>query len=828
MKILTWLALASLFIFNSLDISAQRPKRYNSSEIFKKMQKLNVLGNALYIAAHPDDENTRLITYLSNASLINTAYLSLTRGDGGQNSIGPEQSELLGVIRTQELLSARGVDGGSQYFTRVMDFGYSKSAEETLNIWNKDEILYDVVWVIRKFRPDVIITRFPADHRAGHGQHEISAIVADEAFEMAADPTIFPDQLEYVDVWQPDRLLLNTGRWWNPDIGESEGVTSVDIGEYDPLSGLSYSELGADSRSQHKSQAFGVTWRRGESKEFLEYIKGSKPESGIFDGIDISWNRIGRKDIEEVVSGLIQNYNFENPSKNIDACLKLRTLIETVEEENWKIKKLKELDDIIKSCLGIYLETTSDHSYMSPGDEVTFNMEMTNRSDLEVNIRHISSSSLKYDTLLQETLVYNQPLKINTKKTIPDGINETSPFWLKTPQENYRYQIDDPADYGRAISSESLVFDIGVEVKGQFISFEIPVTYTWTDRMAGQQYKSLEIGPRLFVDIVEKVLIYPDNNGKNVNINITTRNQPAKGILHLKLPEGWMTVPQQINFDLDQNESADFRFILNPPEAPSTGKITAIASIESHEYDRRLVEVSYDHFPKQAVYLPSEAEIVKLDIQKKGDRLAYIQGAGDDVGASLEQIGYEVIYVNELNIHSVDFKSFDAIVFGIMAFNNNAYLAEYSQNILDFVDGGGTVIVQYNNIRIGTKSPIIHPYPIEFSGSSARVRVSVEDAEVRFIDPENPVLNYPNKITSMDFDNWVQERGLYFPVSWDEQYTPVLSSNDPGEDPLNGGLLVAKSGKGYYIYTTYAWFRQLPAGVPGAYRIFANMLSIGR
>ena len=828
MKIFTWLALACLFIFTSSDISAQRPKRYNSAEIFKKMQKLNILGNALYIAAHPDDENTRLITYLSNASLINTAYLSLTRGDGGQNSIGPEQSELLGVIRTQELLSARGVDGGSQYFTRVMDFGYSKSADETLNIWNKDEILYDVVWVIRKFQPDVIITRFPADSRAGHGQHETSAIAANEAFDMAANPSVFPDQLEYVDVWQPERLLLNTGRWWNPDIGDTENVTSVDIGEYDPLTGLSYSELGADSRSQHRSQAFGVTWRRGESKEYLEYLKGSKPESGLFDGIDISWNRVGRQDIENAVKNLLENYNFENPAQNIDAFLKVRALIETVEDDIWRTKKLGEIEDIIKACMGLYLETTADHSYLSPKDDVTFNMEMTNRSDIEVKLKHISSIALKYDTLLQQTLANNQPLRINTKKIIPEGIKETTPFWLRTPQENYRYNIENPEDYGRAISPPPIFFDFEVEIMGQFIAFRIPVTYTWTNRMEGQQYKPLEVGPRLFVEIQEKVLIYPDNDGKNVNVSISSKNQSLSGTLQLEIPVGWSVLPQQVNISVEPNETADFQFTLIPPETASSGKIKAIAKVNGSEYDRRLAEVSYDHFPKQAIYLPAEAKIVKLDIQKRGDKVAYIQGAGDDVGASLEQIGYDVTYVSEHNIESINLGSFDAIVFGIMAFNNYAYLVDYSQNILDFVEGGGTVILQYNNIRIGVKSPIIHPYPIEFSGRSSQVRVSVENAEVRFLDPENSILNYPNKISSIDFDNWVQERGLYFPVKWDEHYTAVLSSNDPGEDPLDGGLLVAKYGKGYFIYTSYAWFRQLPAGVPGAYRIFANMISVGK
>lgn len=826
-KIIQFLILPfSIFLIS--DLNAQTPKRYNSSEIYKMIQKMNVLGNALYVAAHPDDENTRMITYLSNAELINTAYLSLTRGDGGQNSIGPEQSELLGVIRTQELLSARRVDGGTQFFTRVMDFGYSKSADETLNIWNKDELLEDAIWVIRKFKPDVIITRFPSDKRAGHGQHETSAIIAEEAFEMSADQNIFPDQLKFVDPWQPSRIFVNTGRWWNPNIQESDSVISMDIGEYDPLTGLSYSELGADSRSQHRSQAFGVTWRRGTSNEYLEFVKGVELKPSLFEGIDITWNRINRGDIESDVSEILKKYNFRSPAASIPDLIVLRGKINGIKDKFWKEKKVSEIDEIIMASSGLYLEATSGKSYLSPEDTVDIQLEMTNRSNTEIIVLGVNSQAFGYDTLMDVTLENNIPLNLSISKQLKNGVRETSPYWLEKPVKNFKYEISDQSLKGLAQNPVSLKFDIKLKINNEVISYSVPVVYTWTDRMEGQQYEPLEIGPKLFVEITDGVFIFPDEMEKNITVKLDTRSQAVKGKLSIKLPAGWEIEPEMQDFDLKPFETAFYQYRLFPSKASSKGFIQAVADIEGKDYDRKLVVVEYEHFPRQAIFLPAMAEVVKLDIKKKGSKIAYIKGAGDEVGSNLEQIGYEVTYVDESNIHLVDLQDYDALVFGIMAFNNHIYLRDYNEKFLQYIENGGNVIIQYNNIRIGTKSPILLPYPIEFSGRSASVRVSVEDAEVRILKPDHEILNSPNKIITDDFKGWVQERGLYFPVSWDDHYQAVLSSNDPGENALDGGLLVAKYGKGHYIYTSYAWFRQLPAGVPGAYRIFANLISIGK
>ncbi len=825
-----FIALTLIFYFTGMinPVFSQRPERYSSGDIYKGLQKLNVLGSALYIAAHPDDENTRLITYLSKAKMVNTAYLSLTRGDGGQNSIGPEQAELLGIVRTQELLSARKMDGGSQFFTRAMDFGYSKSAEETLTIWDREALLSDMIWIIRKFKPDVLITRFPPDERAGHGQHESSAILAAEAFDKANNSEVFPEQLNYVDPWQPERIIFNIPFWWNTDLEEKEGVFSVDIGEYDPLSGLSYSELGADSRSQHRSQAFGVTWIRGTSKEYLEHWKGSKPSNTIFDKIDISWNRVDRPDIDKLIQDILKSYNFRDPSASLPLLLLVRKKIVDLNDDFWKEKKIKEVNELIKACLGLYFEATTNKSYASPGDSVVFNFEFTNRSDKKVILSRISSSSVNMDTIMSTSLEENNSILLKISRLLSENVPETSPFWLENPRNGYHYTINDEMKRGRANNIEPIIFQAELNISGYNITYDIPIVYTWTDRMRGQQYEPFEFGPKLFTEIKNGVYIFPDQSEKPLEVMIFSKNQAVMGTLQLEVPEGWSYTPKQISFNLEPESSESVFFNLIPPSETSEGTVKAVAICKGDSFDRKVIRIEYDHFPKQLVYLPAEATVVKIDINKRGNNVGYIMGAGDEVGESLAQIGFNITTINKENIDQLNLKQFDAIVFGIMAFNNNDYLSAYEDIFLDYVKGGGNIIVQYTNIRIGLKSNIVKPYPIEFSRSSARVRISEEDASVNIRIPDHPVLNFPNKITSKDFDGWVQERGLYFPVSWDNQYDAVISSFDTGEEPLDGGLLVAGYGKGYYVYTSYSWFRQLPAGVPGAYRIFANMISLGK
>jgi LmbE family N-acetylglucosaminyl deacetylase len=819
-----------LFTLSSLTFS-QRPQSHSASEIEMMLDKLNVLGTALYMAAHPDDENTRLITYLSKDRKMYTAYLSLTRGDGGQNSIGPEIREELGMIRTQELLAARGIDGGQQFFVRAIDFGYSKTSEETFTKWGREELLSDVVWVIRKFKPDVIINRFPPNSNAGHGQHQASAILSIEAFKLAADPNAFPEQLKYVEPWQPKRIFLNTGRWWNPDItDDSDSVISVNIGAYNPVLGKSYSEIAAESRSQHKSQSFGVSSSRGYQPEYLELIDGTLAKSDLAEGIDMSWSRLGSEYsfLKEKVNRIKSKFDFRNPSGIVPDLIDLRKEIESISNEFWKKRKLGEVDVLIKACMGLYFEAVTHEKSVVPGDSVYLHVEVINRSDIPATITGLSSATLRSDTLLQRNLEENIGIELIWPAVLPDGAPYTIPYWLEKQSKGELYNVSDQNKIGQPMSEPALKVDFKIEVLGETLNYHFPVVYKWNDHIKGEQYEPLEIIPPVFVSLSEKSYVFANGGDKEITLTVKAGHDSVSGQLQLNHPEGWQSSPEKQNFKLGQKgEEQSFIFTLQPPPSASDATLEAQAVVDGKVFNRDVYVIDYPHIPVKNTYPFAQSKIVKIELDKGiNTKIGYIEGAGDDVAASLAQIGYEVTMLNESNMEQTDFSQFDAIVVGIMAFNNLPYLQQYHDALLEYVNNGGNLVVQYNNIRIGMKADIPMPYPIEFTRRSSQCRVSVEDAPVEILAPNHPVMNQPNQITTPDFNGWVQERGLYFPIEWDDNYTAILSSHDPGEDPLNGGLLVAPYGKGNYVYTAYSWFRQLPAGVPGAYRIIANIISL--
>jgi len=818
------------FLYISVQVLAQSPKPMNAAEILLSLKKLNVLGTVLYIAAHPDDENTRLITYLSKERKVRTGYLSLTRGDGGQNSIGNEIQELLGIVRTQELLSARRIDGGEQFFSRAIDFGYSKTAEESLRIWGRDEVLYDVVWVIRNFRPDVIITRFPADRRAGHGQHEASAILAKEAFSLAADKSAYPEQLKHVETWQSKRLLLNTGRWWNDSIkADYPGVITVNVGEYNALLGKSYSEIAARSRSQHKSQGFGVSAQRGELIEFLEHVKGDETTKDLFEGINLDWSQLGNgKHIGTMVEELIRSFNPEKPADIVPGLLKVRKEIEQINNDYWKKVKLNEVDRLVKACLGLYLEVSAEDNTFTPGDSIELKVEAVNRSNVPVSLKSIDFN-VEVDGINKICkLQYNQREDFEHAFVIPEKIPFSNPYWLREEGSLGLYQVEDKTKIGKPQNDPPLLAIFEMDITGETITYEVPIVKKWTSFIQGEQYEPIAITPPVFINLSDNVYLFPDSNPELITVSVISGKDSIDGDVSLKVPEDWQVKPAYHPFQLaGKGDEAEFNFMVIPPEQPGTEFITAKATLNEKKYDQSLVTINYDHIPKQILFPKAKAKVVRLDLVSEGKDIGYIMGAGDEVASSLEQVGYNVTFLHDENLGKVDLSKFEAIVFGVMAFNNLDYLDKYEDNILNYVKEGGTVIVQYNNARFPFSSELIAPYDIEFASSSFHARVSVEEAEVRFLKPDHPVLNNPNRITQEDFKNWIQERGLYFPKDWEESFAAVLSSNDPGEDPKDGGLLVAPYGEGYYVYTGYSWFRELPAGVPGAYRIFANMIALG-
>lgn len=820
-----------LFFLLSIPFSiAQKPQKPSASEIYQDIKKLNFLGSVLYVAAHPDDENTRLISYFSNHLHARTAYLSLTRGDGGQNLIGSEIRELLGVIRTQELLTARAIDGGQQRFTRANDFGYSKHPDETLQIWDKEQVLSDVILAIRQFKPDVIINRF--DHRSPgktHGHHTTSAMLSLEAFDLANDSKAYTEHLEVSSIWQPKRAFFNTSWWFYGsqekfEKADKSNMLSLDIGTYYPTLGMSNSEIAALSRSQHKSQGFGNTGTRGRQMEYLELIKGeSLNTNNIFEGIDTSWNRVkGGKAIGELLHQVESDFDFTNPSASVPKLVEAYKLIQTLEDEHWKEIKTKEIKDIIAACSGLYLEAVANTNHATAGENVSLQLEAINRSDIAITL--LSYDTGKHNVSKEIVLTNNTAFHFEEQMSIPETQQPTTPYWLAQKGSLGMYKVEDIQLIGKPETPRAFNVAFEVLIENTPFTFTKPVVYKYNDPVRGEVYKPFEIVPLVSSQIEEKVIIFNTAAQREIPVIVKAHQDQVEGFVELTHPKGWEVYPQKQKLSIAQKgETQTLVFTVIPPKTESEGYITPIVNIDGRKYSNELIEIDYDHIPFQTVLLPSESKIVRLDIKKTGQNIAYIEGAGDVVPESLRQIGYQVEVLNPEDITAQRLSRFDAVVIGIRAYNTVEALKFKQQVLFDFVKQGGNMIVQYNTNR-GLKTKTLAPYPLELS----RDRVTNEQSEVIFINPSHPILNTPNKITQKDFEGWTQERGLYFPNTWDNAFTPILSMHDRGESPKTGSLLVAPYGKGYYIYTGLSFFREFPAGVSGAYRLFANMLSLGK
>lgn len=804
-------------------VFAQKPHQANSSEIYQKIKKLNVLGNVLYLAAHPDDENTRFIAYCANEKLFNTGYLALTRGDGGQNLIGPEIREELGIIRTQELLAARRTDGGQQFFSRANDFGYSKTPEETLEIWDKDKILSDVVWVIRKFKPDVIVCRFPTDGKGGHGHHTSSALLGQEAFKVAADPKVYPEQLKYVEPWQAKRIVVNTGRWWNDKISaDDSGVVAEDIGLYNPKLGISYNELAAKSRTMHKSQGFGSTGTRGKQLEYFEHLEGKEAENSLFDDVDFTWKRIeeGEK-VEATIQNIIEKYNVNHPEKSIPQLVELRKQLVGLKNDFWKQKKIKEVDALIKDCAGLYLEAKADDYWKTNGDSVKVNFELIARNVEGISLKRIVLHQNNQTEELDLSLKLNQENELNRTYFIND-FEESQPYWLKEQGTLGTYKVDDQLLIGLAENHPAVSFTLELTYNGLELDYTIPLVYKWNDPVKGEQYRPFEVVPPVFVNFIEETQLFSNLTERKIEMVVKAATNNVNAVLSLNAPKGWKLNQNTFKVDLkNKGDEQKIETILKPTSEAINGELTANLKVNERECNQSLKTIAYDHIPTQ-IYMPNaKVQLVYIGLEKKGEKVGYINGAGDVIPEALRNVGYEVTELSENDLDNL--KQYDAIVLGIRALNTNERIDFYMPKLLDYCKNGGNLILQYNTSH-RVKTEKFAPYHLKLS----RDRVTEEDAAVTFLKLEHPVLNTPNKITQKDFENWVQERGLYFPNEWDEQYDAILSWHDKGEEAKNGSLLVAKYGEGYYVYTGISFFRELPAGVPGAYRLLVNLISLGK
>jgi LmbE family N-acetylglucosaminyl deacetylase len=891
-------AVSALLVLGLIPIRGQR-NLTGEIEIRQALERLNTLGSVMMIGAHPDDEREQVLAYLALGRHVRTAYLSLTRGEGGQNLIGPEQGDELGIIRSQELLASRRIDGAEQYFTRAIDFGFSKTADETLQKWDRNKVLGDVVYNIRRFRPDVVILVFSGTPRDGHGHHQASSILGKEAFSLAGDPTKFPEQLAYVQPWTPKLLMMNAG---GPGGGQAKGgqnkgkggqnkadtpppaerpnpddLLNVDVGIYSPELGASFGEIGGASRSANRTQGTGAAENKGSQITSMETVAGDKATKDLFQNLDITWNRLpGGAAVGQILTQALDSFVPARPEALLPVLAKARPLIAAIaaaSKDPLAERKLKELDDTIELCAGLSLEAQSDKAAVSPGATLRVNFTAIQRLPGQValtGIRLTGMDGAPVVNLAPTVLVNNQPSRYNASFTVPANQPYTQPYWLERPKDGALYAVPDPRDIGLPENPPALAAHFRVQIAGTELELTRPVQYRYVDRVYGEQVRPFTVIPPVAVSLPEPALVFADAKPRRIEVTVRSNGGKVAGDLHLDVPAGWTATPASSRFELAASEEqTNVFFNLTPPAGDSRGRIRAIAQVGTQTVSTGTEVIQYPHITTQTLLPPAEAALVRADIRILSKTVGYAMGAGDDVPQAIRQLGCEVTLLTDADLAHGDLARFDAIVTGVRAFNTRPDLRASYQRLFDYANNGGTLIVQYNvpeggappqgappapgaaqataaQPAPGQSTPAqptpalppavaaagdggllahIGPYPIRISRND---RVTIEEAPVVFPNPELRLLHAPNQITSADFDGWVQERGLYFADQWDPKYVSVLESHDPGEMPLPGGMLYAPVGKGAYIFSAYDWFRELPAGVPGAYRMFANMLSAAK
>lgn len=776
-KIVLFISISFLFLAS---LSAQK----NSAEIYAQIKKMGVVGSVLYVAAHPDDENNSFLPYLTKERMFRTAYLSLTRGDGGQNLIGKEQGVELGLIRTQELLAARAQDGAEQYFSRAYEFGFSKSSEEALTIWNHEQVLSDAVWVIRKFQPDIIITRFPRDARAGHGHHSASAIIANEAYIAAADSTKFTEQFKYgVKPWKAKRILWNTFNFGSVNTTNNSQL-NMEVGGYNATVGKSYGEIGAEARTMHKSQGEGRPRRRGTSFEFFELTGGEPAITDIMDGVNTNWDRLQAPAIQSAINNIVQHYEIEHPENSVPALVNVYKLIATLPNSLWRNYKLTELQSIIKDAAGIYIEASTQQQEVFPGTALQVQIFLNQRSNASSVLEKITVPGK--DSIFGKTLVNNQNLSWDYSFKVSKTQAISQPYWLVQAKTEGMFVVNDQLLIGKAENDPVFTATCNVLIEGQRFSFTIPIQYKYVDPTKGDVFQPIVVVPLRETKYDKEVVLI--NTGKPVRLG------------YQEIDHTGSTVHQEVEVKLASQ---------NLPTA-------------SDQLYKRTIQ--YDHIPTITYFSPATTKLVELTVKTKGTKVGYIDGAGDKLPEALIELGYQLTVLKESDLELSKLKTFDAIVVGIRAYNMYEFLTEKNEVLNEYIAQGGNLIVQYlKSNQVGIRKVKVGPYA--FTVNSGK-RVTQENVPVDFVLPTHSVLNFPNRIEKPDFDNWVQERSTYMAENVDPHFEAPLSMNDKGETPSTGSLLIAPYGKGNMVYLSLVLFRQLPAGNPGAYKLLANLISL--
>jgi LmbE family N-acetylglucosaminyl deacetylase len=799
--------------------------------ILQQLRSFDTTGRVLYVAAHPDDENTQAITYLARGRGYRTAYLSVTRGDGGQNLLGPQLGEALGVARTEELLAARRVDGGRQYFTRAKDFGYSKNAQETLTVWDRQAILGDIVRVIRAFRPDVILTRFSPRPANTHGHHTASAVLAVEAFRLAGDATAFPEQLGQLTPWQARRIFHNfgiLGAAGGTPPPDGPGVVKIDVGGSDPVSGESFAAIAARSRAMHKTQGFGLstpTPTVGPRMETFVLLAGDPATGDLLDGVDTTWNRMpDGAQIARLTEAAIAQFNPQDPAASVPALLAIRRRLSALPADPVVNDKREQLDRIVQACLGLEVNTVVDRAEVVPGETMKLRHTATMRARIPVRWTAVRYPSIQRSVTRMLELRANHPAVRDATQVLPAATPPSQPYWLREEGTAGLFHVDDPSLIGRPENPPAFPIEYIFDVGGQTLVIPGEPVQAGADAGDPARQRRLEVIAPVSLGFTPRAQLFAPGVAREVTVELTAARARTTGTVRLEAPAGWTVTPPSQPFRLAAaGEPARFTFTVAAPAQPVTARLEASVEVNGQWYSHQRVELRYDHIPFQLLQPVASLKAVSLELAIRGRHVGYLSGAGDDVAAALQQMGYEVTSLTGADLTEERLGSLDAVVIGIRAFNTRKDLTDHLPALFAYVERGGTVVAQYNQMD-GLRADWLGPFHLRIS----RDRVTDEHAPVRFLATDHPVLTTPNRITAADFDGWVQERGLYFPDRWDDRFTAILASGDPGETPLEGGLLVARHGKGFLVYTSLSWFRQLPEGVAGAYRLFANLVSLGK
>ena len=814
-----------ILLFALITLTANAQQR-NSAQLGEDLQKLRVLGSVLHVAAHPDDESTHMLTWFAQQQHWETNYFACTRGDGGQNLIGDEQGVPLGLIRTQELLAARRIDGANQYFSRAFDFGFSKSTEEALGFWDKQLILSDLVWVIRKTRPDIIFTRFPPDARAGHGHHSASAALAIEAYKAAADPKMFPEQLKKgVEVWQAKRLLWNTFRFpgsaGNSTISDTQ--FKVEIGDYLPFLGQSTGELAAFSRSQHKSQGFGFAVDRGRSTEYFATLAGDAPKDNLWDGVDATWNRVN-SNIDALITPIIQAYNPAKPYESISALIGLKKAIKALPASSWTQKKIVEIDAWVVQAAGIYLGATTTQGIIATGEKLNIKTEFIVRAP--ISVENVAVSFAGQDTTFTGKI---QPYrKYPLQRSILASASITQPYWIQETKSTGHFNVADQQKIGQAKVDAAYTAKATFSIQGEEFSIERPVQELIIDPVKGEILQPITISPKTVFSLSSNVVLLPrgSKDTKSIQIAITALAALKPGKIEVKTGgTSLSTIDLKEGMKAGEKREWPISFAeanLKEGKSSSTVQLHITSGVEQWVDSLELQTIEYAHIPTQRYFTPVNLSLLHIDFAKKGKRIGYIKGAGDKVPEGLKQMGYEVDFLSEKELTAANLQQYDAVLTGVRAYNTNEYWGNVFPEIMKYIENGGNYVVQYNTASyLGPMKSNMSPYPLLVT----RNRITKEEAKPNFLLPAHALLNRPNKITEADFADWIQERSIYTAETNDPHFEFPLGFSDPNESENKGNIAVTKYGKGQFIYTGLVFFREIPAGVPGAYRLLANLLA---